>query len=134
MWPRRKRVGHPGVHQELINCGYKVHIPFLGLDTEQIPPKGDPDRYPARRCVVESVTPGCTSSYSDWLRVEISPTYAPELNPPEYLFSALKGKDLANVPAVSVDHIAGKLEMAADRLADNAAIIQGFLRASTLFG
>lgn len=70
----------------------------------------------------------------DWLTVERFPTYAPELNPPEYLFSALKGKDLANLPAVSVDHIAGKLETAVDRLADNQTIIHGFLRASSLFG
>jgi len=69
----------------------------------------------------------------DWLRVEQFPAYAPELNPPEYLFSAIKGKDLANLPAVSVDHIAGKLEMAVDRLTADQTILQGFLRASGLF-
>lgn len=69
----------------------------------------------------------------DWLRVERFPTYAPELNPPEYLFSALKRKDLANLPFVSVDHIAHKIESAVDRLTDEQAIIQGFLRASGLF-
>jgi len=69
----------------------------------------------------------------DWLTVERFPAYAPELNPPEYLFSAIKRKDLANLPSVSVDHIAHKIESAVDRLADKQAIIQGFLRASGLF-
>jgi transposase len=69
----------------------------------------------------------------DWLRVERFPAYAPELNPPEYMFSALKRKDLANLPFVSVDHIAGKIELAVDRLVDNQVIIHGFLRASGLF-
>lgn len=69
----------------------------------------------------------------DWLTVERFPAYAPELNPPEYLFSAVKGKDLANLPPVSVDHIAGKLEMAVDRLADSQSTLQGFLKASSLF-
>lgn len=44
---------YPDIRQELTSRGYKVHIPLLGLDTEQIPPKGDPDRHPARRWVVE---------------------------------------------------------------------------------
>jgi transposase len=70
---------------------------------------------------------------SHWLRVEYFPAYAPELNPPEYLFSAVKSKDVANLSAVSVDHIAHKLGSAVDRLADNQSIIQGFLRASGLF-
>jgi transposase len=69
----------------------------------------------------------------DWLTAEQFPAYAPEINPVEYLFSAVKGKDLANLPAVSVDHIAGKLEMAVDRLADDQLVIQGFLKASGLF-
>lgn len=69
----------------------------------------------------------------DWLRVERFPAYAPELNPPEYLFSAIKRKDLANLPFVSVDHVAHKIELAVDRLAGKQTIIQGFLRASGLF-
>jgi transposase len=69
----------------------------------------------------------------DWLTVEKFPAYAPELNPPEYLFSALKHKDLGNLPAISVDHIAHKIESAVDRLAGDQIIIQGFLRASGLF-
>jgi hypothetical protein len=43
---------YPDVHQELISRGYTVHIPFLGLDTA-LPLKGDPNRHPARRWVVE---------------------------------------------------------------------------------
>jgi transposase len=70
---------------------------------------------------------------ADWLTVKRFPAYAPELNPVEYMFSAIKRKDLGNLSAVSVDHIAVKLEEAVDRLADNQATIQGFLRASELF-
>lgn len=70
---------------------------------------------------------------SDWLTVERFPAYAPELNPPEYLFSAVKGKDLGNLPVVSIDHIAGKIGSAIDRLVGQQTIIQGFLRASGLF-
>jgi len=69
----------------------------------------------------------------DWLTVKRFPAYAPELNPVEYMFSALKRKDLGNLPAVSVDHIAAKLEEAVDRLAGNQAAMRGFLKASTLF-
>lgn len=69
----------------------------------------------------------------DWLKVEPLPAYAPELNPVEYLLSALKGKDVANLCAVSVDHVARKLEEAANRLGANIGLMQGFLKASTLF-
>ena len=69
----------------------------------------------------------------DWLSVERFPAYAPELNPVEYLFSAVKGKDVANLCAVSIDHIAHRLEDAVSRFGDNPGIIQGFLRASELF-
>lgn len=33
----------------------------------------------------------------DWLRVERLPSYAPEINPPEYLWSAMKNKYLCNL-------------------------------------
>jgi transposase len=33
----------------------------------------------------------------DWLTVERFPAYAPELNPVEYLWSSVKGKDVANL-------------------------------------
>ena len=69
----------------------------------------------------------------DWLSVERFPAYAPELNPVEYLLSAVKGKDVANLCATSIGHIAYRLEDAVSRFADNPGIIQGFLRASKLF-
>ena len=52
-------------------------------------------------------------SCKEWLKVERFPAYAPELNPVEYLLSAIKSKDVANLCAVSIDHIASKLEDAA---------------------
>jgi len=69
----------------------------------------------------------------EWLTVERFPAYAPELNPVEYLLSALKGKDLANLCADSIDQLAGQLQAARDRIADDDSIIRGFLRASKLF-
>ena len=71
--------------------------------------------------------------HKEWLSVERFPSYAPELNPVEYLFSVLKGKDVANFCADTLDEIADKLEAAADRIGDHESIIHGFLRASKLF-
>lgn len=71
--------------------------------------------------------------YKDRLRVCRFPAYAPELNPVEYMLSAIKGKDVANLCAVSIDHIARKLEDAACRFGQDESITQGFLRASRLF-
>jgi transposase len=73
------------------------------------------------------------ASCRDWLRVERFPVYAPELNPVEYLFSSVKGKDTANLCAVSVDHIAHKLMAAVDRISSSAKLLYGFLKASGLY-
>lgn len=70
---------------------------------------------------------------SDWLTVVRLPAYAPELNPVEYLWSALKGKDLANFCADTIDQVADKLQAGADRIADDAAILHGLLVGSSLF-
>lgn len=71
--------------------------------------------------------------YKDRLRVYRFPAYAPELNPVEYMLSAIKGKDVANLCAVSIDHVARKLEDAACRFGHEQSITQGFLIASRLF-
>jgi transposase len=69
----------------------------------------------------------------DWLRTERLPSYAPELNPPEYLFSALRAKDMGKFCAETIEQIADKLETAADRIGNQTNIVQGFLKASSLF-
>lgn len=69
---------------------------------------------------------------ADWLTTHRLPAYAPELNPVEYLWSVLKGKDVANYCADSIGHIETKLHQATQRIEhDNVA--SGFLRASGLF-
>lgn len=88
------------------------------------------DGLPAHR---SKVVKEHVEAQSDWLTAVRLPAYAPELNPVEYLWSALKGKDLANFCADTIDQVAGKLQAGADRIADDAAILRGFLVGSTLF-
>lgn len=66
------------------------------------------------------------------IRVVRFPAYAPELNPPEYLWSALKSKDLSNLePELrAVSRAVGKGYRRIRRQPD---LLKGFLRASELF-
>lgn len=73
------------------------------------------------------------AAQKEWLTVKPFPTYAPELNPVEYLFSALKAKDVRGFCADHVAQIADKLEQAAERIGNNEQIMKGFLKASGLF-
>ena len=68
----------------------------------------------------------------DWLTVERLPAYAPELNPVEYLWSVLKGKDVANFCADTIGQIEDKLHKAAERI-NQHNIADGFLKASGLY-
>lgn len=69
----------------------------------------------------------------DWLTVERLPAYAPELNPVEYVWSAVKGKDVANLCSDNLSEIEAKLHQARERMNDSSSILHGCLRASTLF-
>lgn len=69
-----------------------------------------------------------------WLTVEEFPPYAPELNPPEYLWAALKGKDLANTCPDTLRDLDGRIRNGARRLRRHPDILRGCLKASTLFG
>lgn len=73
------------------------------------------------------------SQYENW-RIEFLPGYAPELNPVEYLWSVLKGKDLANFCSDALWQVEHKIVQAADRIGDEPDILRGFLKASTLYG
>ena len=53
-------------------------------------------------CHRSSETQRHIASQASWLKVERFPAYAPELNPLEYLWSALKSKDMANYCAPCV--------------------------------
>jgi transposase len=69
----------------------------------------------------------------DWLRLEWLPAYAPEINPPEYLWSSLKGKEMANVCPDTLGELSGILAKAGKRIGREQSLLQDFLKASSLF-
>lgn len=72
-------------------------------------------------------------SQSSWLAVERTPTYAPEVNPPEYGWSSMRAKDTANTcPATPADLDRG-IARGVRRLKRNPGLLRGFLKASGLF-
>lgn len=70
----------------------------------------------------------------DWLRVERLPSYAPEINPPEYLWSAMKNKDICNLPPTGIKRLKRRVTNSYRRIRNDAALLKGFLRASGLYG
>lgn len=61
------------------------------------------------------------------------PAYAPELNPPEYLFSALKSRHFAGLYANTIDEIDIHIKSGKRRLQRRPDILKGFLKESGLF-
>jgi len=70
----------------------------------------------------------------DWLAVEWFPSYAPELNPMEYFWSATKGKPLANLTPDRLDQLQRAIERAHRRTRKQPHLLHEFLIASTLYG
>jgi transposase len=70
----------------------------------------------------------------DWLKVERFPAYAPELDPVEFLWSTVKGKDVANFCPDTLGQIRDKLLQAADRVQDTDRMLYDFLLAAQLYG
>lgn len=68
-----------------------------------------------------------------WLAVERMPSYAPELNPAEYLWSSLKAKDFANVCSSSLDDMDKRIHRGLRRIRRSPHVLQGCLAASRLF-
>lgn len=68
-----------------------------------------------------------------WLKVYRFPAYAPELNPPEYLFSSMKAKDLPNLPAQGMAHLKSRIASASRRIGGKPKSLLSFLRASKLY-
>jgi putative transposase len=89
------------------------------------------DGLPAHR---SRVVKAYLAENAHWLRVERFPAYAPELNPVEYLWSSAKGKDLANLCPDTLEQVEAALECAGQRIGEDAALLAGLLRASSLFG
>lgn len=65
--------------------------------------------------------------------VERFPPYAPELNPQEYIWSASKGKDMANFCPSKDNDLIAKTKKSLKRIQKNENVIQGALRKSGLF-
>jgi transposase len=70
---------------------------------------------------------------SHWLSVERFPAYAPELNPVEYLWSAIKGKYVANRCCDYITELETTVTAAKKQIAADDETMTGFLRASKLF-
>lgn len=69
----------------------------------------------------------------DWLTIRYLPSYAPELNPVEYAWSALDGKDLANACADTMADLDRRVRNSARRLRRHPDVLAGCLNASGLF-
>jgi putative transposase len=63
-----------------------------------------------------------------WLVVEPLPAYAPELNPVEPLWSNLKGVELANLAADSLDEVIAAAERGIQRVRGTHHLAFSFLR------
>ena len=88
------------------------------------------DRLPAHR---SKAVQSFLESQKKWLFIEWLPPYAPELNPVEYLWSAGKQKDLANLYTESIGDVDAALRRYRRRIGRQPTLLTGFLKASTLF-
>jgi transposase len=68
-----------------------------------------------------------------WLTVVRFPAYAPELNPQEYQWSALKRKDLGNYCPPTMKDLAAKVRNGLQRMKRSKSILKGFLVKSGLW-
>lgn len=68
-----------------------------------------------------------------WLTVHRFPAYAPEYNPQEYLWSAVKRKDMGNYCPKTVPCLRGKVYRALKARGTAASFLKGCLKASGLF-
>jgi transposase len=63
-----------------------------------------------------------------WLVVEPLPSYAPDLNPVEALWSSLKGVELANLAGETLDEVIAAAERGIQRIRDTHHLAYSFLR------
>lgn len=69
---------------------------------------------------------------SAWLRTACLPSYAPELNPIEYCWGAMKKKHLGNLRAQGMK-LLGHAVQKAKRVMNDNELLRGFLKASKLY-
>ncbi len=70
---------------------------------------------------------------NDWLTIKRFPTYAPELNPVEYLWSTMKTRDLVNLSVDKVENLDPHIYRAKKRLQRRPDLLTSFLKKSSLF-
>ncbi|MEW2264473.1 transposase [Streptomyces sp. NPDC047853] len=63
----------------------------------------------------------------DWLTLERLPAYAPELNPVELLWSAIKGRELANFAGDHLADVADAAERGIHRICSDQHLHWSFL-------
>lgn len=68
-----------------------------------------------------------------WLTTYRFPSYAPELNPIEYVWSSSKHKDLANTCPKDMHELEKNIRKSMKRINESKTVLQGCLRASSLF-
>jgi len=68
-----------------------------------------------------------------WLRVFRFPAYAPELNPEEYVWSAVKRKDMGNYCPETTSHLRRKIYRVFRKRRTEPMFLRGCLKASGLF-
>ncbi len=82
------------------------------------------DGLPAHRSTVMKTW---LADQTHWLQVVALPGYAPELNPVEPLWSAVKGKDLANHTATDLTDLWHTANRGLQRIRRNASLLWSFL-------
>lgn len=85
------------------------------------------------RAHTAKATQAFIATQRSWLSVERMPTYAPELNPPEYLWSSMKAKDVANTCSASLHDLDRRIRRGLSRVKRSQTILRGCLKASGLF-
>ncbi|MBI3442165.1 MAG: transposase [Candidatus Sungbacteria bacterium] len=68
-----------------------------------------------------------------WLKLARLPGYAPELNPIEYLWSAMKTKDISGLPVRGLPNLKQAIHRSRRRINGDQKVLTGFLRASGLY-
>lgn len=72
------------------------------------------------------------ASQHAWLRIARLPSYAPEVNPIEYCWGAMKKKHLGNLRAEGMEQL-GRAVRNAKSAMNDSLLLRGFLKASGLY-
>jgi putative transposase len=79
------------------------------------------------------ITTAFIETQKSWLKAYRFPSYAPELNPVEYLWSSGKSKDLAHLYVDAIDNLDIHIRRYKKRVQRQPDRLTGFLKKSALF-